>query len=81
MTKCIQIDNAIITLCETDFKCPRCGYVYHEEDYYSQLDKSKRGLIYKHCKGCKVLLGITTDIRGDVRAWLKSEESKFNKLK
>ena len=77
MTKCIQIDNAIITLCETDFKCPKCDYVYHEEDYYSQLDKSKRGLIYKHCKGCKTKIGITTDIRGDVRVWLKNEEAKL----
>ena len=77
MTKCIKVPNGIITLCETDFKCPRCGYVYHEEDYYSQLDKSKRGLIYKHCKGCKTLIGITTDIRGDVRVWLKSEERNF----
>jgi len=78
MSKCIRVQigesSGILCMSETDFKCPKCGCPYHEEDYYSQLYKSKRGLIYKSCKGCKTKLGITTDIRGDVRVWLKEEE-------
>lgn len=75
MAKCIpfQINDSpgILCMSETDFKCPKCECVHTEDDYYARLDKSKHGLIYKRCKGCKTLLGITTDIRGDVRVWEK----------
>jgi len=78
MSKCIpfKIGSGYGFLClsETDFNCPVCGYKYTEDDYYKQLNKSEYGIIYKKCKGCKTKLGITTDIRGDIRVWLKSEE-------
>jgi len=79
MSKCIPFKIGegvgILTLCETDFNCPKCGYLYHEKDYYSQLYNSKRGLIYKQCKGCKTKLGITSDIKGDIHVWIKDEEN------
>lgn len=68
--------NAIISMSESDFKCPKCECPHSEEDYYGRLYKSKSGLIYKSCKGCKTKLGITSDIRGDVRVWLKENELK-----
>ena len=62
---------------DVDFKCPKCECPHSEEDYYDRLYKSKHGLIYKQCKGCKTKLGITTDIRGDVRVWLKEDEREL----
>ena len=72
--KCIPIKNGIICISKTDFKCPKCECPHTEDDYYSRIEKSKTGLIYKKCKGCKSMLGITSDVRGDIHAWLKSEE-------
>jgi hypothetical protein len=81
MANCIpfKIGESVGILCmsDTDFKCPVCGCLHTEDDYYARLDKSKNGLIYKHCKGCKRMLGITTDIRGDIRVWEKSEEKSL----
>ena len=68
---CIPIKNGFLCLSKTDFTCPVCGKQYTEADYFRQLDKSKTGLIYKKCKGCGKWLGITTDIKGDVRVWEK----------
>lgn len=76
MAQSIRVPNGIITLVDVDFKCPKCECPHVEEDYYDRLYKSKHGLIYKNCKGCKTKLGITTDILGDVKVWLKSEERK-----
>lgn len=74
MGESIRIPNGIISLVDTDFKCPKCECPHSENDYYNMLSKSKRGLIYKQCKGCKTKLGITIDMRGDVQVWLKEEE-------
>jgi hypothetical protein len=68
-------DFGIICVVKADFECPKCGYAYHEEDYYNRLYKSKNGLIYKKCKGCHTQMGITTDFKGDVRVWLKETET------
>lgn len=76
MGKTIIIPNGILSICNTDFKCPKCKCLHKEADWYPKYYKSKNGLIYKSCKGCKTKLGITTDIRGDVRVWLKEEEIK-----
>lgn len=67
----IPIENGFITMSDTDFKCPKCECPHTESDYYNRLYKSSKGLIYKSCKGCKTKLGITSDIRGDVRVWIK----------
>ena len=80
MSYCVPIKNGIICFSRTDFNCPKCGIEYHEEDYWNKLYKSKKGLIYIHCKGCKEYLGITTDIQGDVHTWIKSEEKNFNQI-
>ena len=72
----IKIPDGIISMVDVDFKCPKCECPHSEEDYYDRLYKSKHGLIYKRCKGCKTKLGITTDIRGDVCVWLKEDERK-----
>lgn len=76
MSQSIRIPNGIITFVSVDFNCPKCDCPHSENDYYAQLYKSKRHFIYKQCKGCKTKLGITTDIRGDVRVWLKEDEIK-----
>lgn len=77
MGKTVITQNAIISMVDVDFNCPKCECPHTEEDYYSRLYKSKNGLIYKACKGCKTKLGITTDIRGDVRVWLRDDEINF----
>jgi hypothetical protein len=81
MSYTIRMPNAIITCVEVDFKCPKCGCPHSEEDYYNRLNKSKRGLIYKACKGCKSRLGITVDMMGDVVVWLKEDERKQGVIK
>lgn len=72
----VPIHNGILSLVEADFKCPVCGCAHDEDDYFKRMQRSKYGLIYRKCKGCKTMLGITTDMRGDVKVWLKSEEKK-----
>jgi len=79
MAYSIIIPNGILSMVDLDFKCPKCECPHSESDYMQRLLNSKTGLIYKRCKGCKVKLGITTDIRGDVRVWLKEDEMKFPK--
>jgi hypothetical protein len=81
MTYLIRIPNGIITMADADFNCPKCECEHTEDDYYARLNKSKRGLIYKQCKGCKTKLGITADMRGDVRVWLKEDEKKIAAVK
>lgn len=73
--------DGIIHICyiKTEFNCPECGILHTEDDYYDRLVKSKRFLIYKKCKGCFETLGITSDIKGDVVVWLKSEEKRNKK--
>lgn len=73
----IKIPNGFISMCNTDFNCPSCKQIHSEEDYYKQLIKSKHGVIHKKCKSCKTWLGITFDIRGDIRVWLKQSELKL----
>ena len=77
MGQCIPIGSGIICLVETDFNCPNCEYRYEAKDYETRLFNSKRGVIYKTCKGCGRKMGITTDIQGDVRVWLKENETKL----
>lgn len=76
MGYCLPIKDGILSMVDVDFNCPNCQHEYNEADWYPQLDKSKKGLIYKKCKGCSKRLGITTDIRGDVVVWLKENEEK-----
>jgi len=76
MAKSIRIPNGILTVVDTDFKCPKCECPHEEKDYYPQLSKSKNFFIYKKCIGCKTMLGITPDIMGDIQVWIKSEENE-----
>lgn len=76
MSKTIFFGGALVTIAETDFICPACTCPHTESDYYDQLYKSKKGLIYKACKGCKTKLGITYAMNGDTVVWIKSEEKK-----
>lgn len=78
MSKTIVFHGALITLCDTDFKCPNCGEIHNEDDWYPRVNKSKHGVIYRNCKNddCGQRLGVTTDIKGDVVVWLKKEERK-----
>ena len=72
----MSLDGVHISFYEMDFKCPKCECPHGEEDYYSRLDKAKRGYIYKQCKGCKTTLGISFDYKGAV-VWLKEEEDRY----
>lgn len=72
----IKIPNGILSMSYSDFNCPKCECPHTEDDYYNRLYKNKNSLIYKKCKGCKTKLGITIDIIGDVRVWLKEDERK-----
>ena len=74
MSYSILIPNGILTMCETAFECPVCSCKHTSDDYEDRLMKSKKGLIYKQCKGCKRKLGITTNMMGDVVVWDKSTE-------
>lgn len=76
MSQTIYMAGAIITLADVDFKCPKCEKEHNEDDWYPQYSRSKNGVIYRKCKGCKTKLGITTDIKGDVVVWLKEDEEK-----
>jgi Pyruvate/2-oxoacid:ferredoxin oxidoreductase delta subunit len=76
MGQSIVFAGAIVSLSDVDFKCPNCQEKYGPDFYEKQLQESTKGLIYKKCKGCKEKIGITTDIRGDVRVWMKKEEQK-----
>ena len=76
MSKTLIIPDGFLTLAESDFKCPKCNFGYTEEDYYNRLSKSKKFYIYKTCKGCKVKLGVSSDIKGDVVVWLAEDELK-----
>jgi hypothetical protein len=72
----IAIPNGILSMCYDEFDCPACTCHHTGKDYEDRLFKSKRGLIYKKCKGCKTKLGITTDYKGDVHVWVKNNDSK-----
>lgn len=67
--------NAIITLADVDFKCPKCECPHSEDDWWSKYEKAKDHFFYMKCKGCKTKIGVTTDIKGDVVVWLKEEET------
>lgn len=75
MATTVRIPNGFITLCKNEFNCPSCEKTHTEEDYYDRLFKTKDSFIYMKCKGCKEKLGVTTNMVGDVVAWLKSEEA------
>jgi len=79
MSKCIpfKIDDSYGFMCmvETDFKCPKCGYLHHEKDYYPKMQKKGDDLVYIKCKGCKTKLGVAPDFKGDIHVWIKDEEN------
>ncbi len=70
----VIVPKGIVTLNYVDFKCPKCECPHEEDDYYKKLYKSKNCLIYIKCKECKTKLGVTCDILGDVKVWIKAEE-------
>ena len=72
----IIIPNGILSMAFDEFDCPACTCHHVGKDYEDQLYRSKRGYIYHKCKGCKTVLGITYDIKGDVQTWIKKEETK-----
>lgn len=56
----------LLQMCDTKFICPICERPDDGEDFSEALNKSKRGYIYRNCKGCKRKLFITSDIKGDL---------------
>jgi len=62
--------------CDDEFNCPKCTCFHSGKDYEIKLEKSKKGYIYMKCRGCKTMLGISSDYKGDVVVWLKEDEKK-----
>jgi len=75
------LNNGFLTINDVDFKCPRCGHQHIESDYDKRLEKAEEMHIYINCKNrkCGVKIGLATNYKGDVVAWLKSEE-KLNEI-
>lgn len=78
MRQSVLIPDGILLLSETDFKCPKCGQIHNESDWYPKFKISPERCITKICKNkaCKERLGVTMDIMGDVVCWKRSEEDK-----
>lgn len=74
MTYIVKIPNGIICMSETSFECPKCHTKYSGERESERLHNAKRMLIYKRCTTCRSWIGITSDIQGDIRSWLKEDE-------
>jgi|WetSurMetagenome_2_1015567.scaffolds.fasta_scaffold54919_2 hypothetical protein len=74
MTYIVKVPNGILCMCETLFKCPKCTCPHDGEKYIERINKNKSGITYVKCKGCGAKIGLTFDIRGDVRVWLKEDE-------
>lgn len=76
MAHTVKIHRGYLRIVETSFNCPECKELFHEEFYTKAIDKSPNGLIYKKCPKCKITIGITTNIIGDVQVWDKKIEKK-----
>jgi transcription elongation factor Elf1 len=73
---------AIFSIAKTDFACPKCGHIDNITKYGHRLYKSKYGAINIFCKGCKIKLGLTTDMKSDAVVYLaESEESIVREIK
>ena len=66
--KTINISNGIIHLAESKTQCPHCERMIPFDEIEDKFFKQKRHYIKFKCK-CKRKIGITTDIRGDYRAF------------
>lgn len=66
MSKSIRIPNGIITLADTEFKCPYCKKQYDDIDnkYLDRCNKNKSCTTTIKCK-CKHKFGFTYNIMGD----------------
>lgn len=78
MSETIRMPDGFLTLVETEFNCPNCDELYQEKDYYHKIQQSKTGLVFTRCKKCRESIGITTDIKGDVKAWLGKNHQRGN---
>ena len=58
--------NFILCCGNTEFVCPICKRPDDGDDFANALSKSKRGFIYRNCKGCNRKLFITSDMCGDL---------------
>lgn len=74
MAKRIRVQNGTASLVETAFKCPTCECLHTEEHYYKRLERAAKCFVYIRCKGCRQVIGVTSDIRGDVQVWMKKDE-------
>ncbi len=74
-------NGGYLTMSDVDFKCPKCQHQHIESDYEKRLQKAEEMYIYVNCKNrkCGVKIGVATNYKGDVVAWLKSEE-KLNEI-
>jgi hypothetical protein len=68
MTTTIKIDNGIITLNESKAVCPYCDRSIPFDEIEEKYMRQDKHYIRMKCK-CRRYIGITTDIRGDFRAY------------
>lgn len=60
----------------TAINCPCCDILIDVNDWIESFVKSKNGLYYFKCKGCKTQLGSTLSYKGDLCIWDKKTEIK-----
>ena len=75
MSECIPIKNGHVCLVQTGFNCPKCRHAHSEMDWYPKMEEEKSVVVYINCNNCNEEIGVTTDIKGDVQVWLKSNEN------
>lgn len=66
--KAIRLNNGIIHLAESKAVCPFCDRLIPFDEVDDKLHASKDGHIRHKCE-CKRFIGITSDFRGDIRAY------------
>lgn len=67
-----------ISIASVDFNCPYCGTKHSDEDdkYYDRIVKNKQGWTRVKCTKCEKRMGLSPDIKGDLKAFCISEAKR-----
>lgn len=66
MAYALKVPGGLLSMYETAFVCPICERPDDGVEFSEALHKSKRGYVYKKCKGCKRKLFVCCHINGDL---------------
>lgn len=75
--KSVSIPNGILHVCESKADCPYCSKHVPIKDAERVLQNSSNGFNKLKCKGCERFIGVTSDIKGDIRSY-ELPNSKHN---